>query len=164
MRIFTNVIDALTNLGAWLSGLALAVIVSSFWIEVVSRYFFNAPTSWTATISLYLLLVMVMLMLPWLTREGRHVTMTLVFERTPARVAPQIARGMSALSCAICLAAAYFCSVETLRQYVSDVRSPDALMLPMWGLNAMLVYGFVLSAAHFVRHAWTGFIPSHWEG
>lgn len=163
MRPLFSFIDRLTDAGAWLAALALGVIVTSFWLEVVSRYFLNAPTSWTASVSLYLMLTMVMLMIPWLTREGQHVTMTLVFERAPTRLALPIARFISVLSCVICLVAAYFCVIETIRQYEGEVRSPDALLLPMWWLSSFLVYGFAMSALHFARHVVTGFMPRHGE-
>lgn len=164
MRIFFRIVDRITDIGSWLSALALGVIVLSFWIEVVGRYFFNAPTSWTASVSLYLLMAMVSLVLPWLTREGRHVTMTFVFEKASARTVAPLARTMSLMACAICLAAAYFTGIETIRQFSSDVRSPDALLFPMWRLTALMVYAFVFSALHFARHAMTGFVPRHWEG
>jgi TRAP-type C4-dicarboxylate transport system permease small subunit len=164
VRILFKIVDKITDLGAWLSALSLGIIVASFWIEVVGRYFFNAPTSWTASVSLYLLMTMVCLVLPWLTREGRHVTMTFVFEKASARAIAPLALAMSVTACAICLIAAYFASIETLRQFDSNVRSPDAMLFAMWRLTALMVYAFFFSALHFARHAMTGVVPRHWEG
>ena len=164
MRIFFKIVDKITDMGAWLSALSLGIIVLSFWIEVVGRYLFNAPTSWTASVSLYLLMAMVCLVVPWLTREGRHVTMTFVFEKASARTVAPLAAVMSVTACAICLIAAYFTGIETLRQFDANVRSPDALLFAMWRLTALMVYAFLFSALHFARHAMTGAVPRHWEG
>ena len=55
--------------------LALAVIVVSFCYEVVSRYFFNAPTIWASPFASYGLCAAIFLAMPELTRTSSHIAL-----------------------------------------------------------------------------------------
>ncbi len=156
--------DLLTNAAAWIAAALLGLIVLFFWFEVVSRHFFDAPTSWAGPGSQYLLLVVVMLMLPWLSRDGAHVAMSFVFDHAPARFSRPIIRVIATLSALACLIACWFCSIEMIRQFAEDARSPDSFLFPMWRLTAMMVFGFALAAVHFLRQAVSGDAPRHYEG
>jgi TRAP-type C4-dicarboxylate transport system permease small subunit len=48
VEVFTRAHDALTEFGYYFGCLALAVIFSSYIIEVFGRYFFNAPQWWAS--------------------------------------------------------------------------------------------------------------------
>jgi C4-dicarboxylate transporter DctQ subunit len=157
-------IDGLTDLGAALSTALLGVIVGSFWIEVVSRYFFNAPTTWASSFSLYCVLASVMLMVPYLTREGVHVGMSLLYEVLPRRLVKPVARTLSLLSFLVCVASAWICGAETLRQINENVLTTDALFVPLWWISIFLVWGFAMSSLHFARQVVTGEVPGGMGG
>ncbi len=164
MRMLFRPIDALTDLGAALATALLGILVCSLWYEVVARYFFNSPTEWAQSVALYCALTSVMLMIPYLSREGQHVGMSLMFEMLPPGIVKWFSSFLSALSSIVCLAAALICLGELLRQYRENVLTTDNLFMPMWWLTSFLVYGFVMAGLHFARHTVTGFVPRGMEG
>ncbi|MGE3711612.1 MAG: TRAP transporter small permease [Hyphomicrobiaceae bacterium] len=164
MQNLFKVIDWVTTIGASLAAVMLGVIVAAFWIEVVSRYFFNAPTSWAQSTALYLVLASVMLMLPYLTREGHHVGMSMVFEVMPPPVARAFAIVLSIFSVAVCGVAAWICGMETFRQFDENVLTPDTVAFPLWWVTGFMIYGFAMAALHFARQAALGVVPKGMGG
>ena len=75
MQAILKIIDIVTDLLAKFAAFLLGLIVVFSWIEVVSRYFFNAPTNLASSLARHLVMAAVMAMLPWLSREGYHVAM-----------------------------------------------------------------------------------------
>src|SRR5262245_60395597 len=65
--------DALSRLGFYVAAGCLGVIVCSYCFEVVSRYFFNAPTVWAGPLVAYMLCALVFLAAPDLTRQNAHI-------------------------------------------------------------------------------------------
>lgn len=163
MKPLMRALDAITDAAAWISAALTGLIVLFFWLEVVLRYFFDRPTSWTGPFSQYLMLAVVMLFLPWLTREGHHVAMSFLFDQIPRRFRPALVSAVSGLCAIVCMISAWFCANETLRQFVEDVRSPDAFLFPMWTLSIFLPFGLTLAAVHFLRQTMTGEAPRQYE-
>ncbi len=159
MRLLYKPIDALTDFGATLATIALGILVCSLWFEVVARYFFLAPTIWAQSVSVYCALASVMLMLPYLSREGQHVGMSMLFEVLPETVVPWVASFLSLLSALVCAIAAAICLHELVREVHENVLTADNLFIPRWWLTAFMVYGFVFATLHFLRHTATGFVP-----
>jgi TRAP-type C4-dicarboxylate transport system permease small subunit len=152
MRHAFRLHDCITTFGAVLSVVCLGVICFSYCYEVVSRYFFNAPTIWVAAVTVYLLLVSVTLMAPYVTRQRGHVTITFVLERVGVAHARYLLAGCIVLSAIVCLLSVWFTGAETLRQFESGTTMMDSLLLtPKWVLSALIVYGFLSSAFYFLR-------------
>jgi TRAP-type C4-dicarboxylate transport system permease small subunit len=164
VQVLFKPIDLLTDLGAGVATVLLGLLVGSLWFEVASRYFFDAPTVWAQSVSLYCSLTSVMLMIPYLSREGLHVGMSLMFEILPSNMARRFASFLSLLSSLVCFAAALICFIEAQRQFDEHVLTTDSLFMPMWWLTSFMVYGFAMAALHFARHALTGYVPHEMEG
>lgn len=146
-------LDGLSALGLWAAMLGLAAIVGAYVFEVVARYFFDAPTRWSADLVSYLLLFVTFTAMPEVTRRGGHVAVTVLVEQLP----PAARR---ALSFAICLAAALICLFlaklsleETARQFQRGVRMMAAWPAPKGWISIWIVFGFGVSALHFARLA-----------
>jgi len=164
IRKIFQYLDKWTDWSARTAAALTGCIVVFFWFEVVARYFLNSPTNWTASLSLSMMLVSVMLMLPYLSREGHHVAMSFIYEHTPPRFSAGIALCTAGLSSIVCLAAAAICAEEALRQAIVGVRSTDSFMFPLWWLTSFLVYGLSSASLHSARQAFTGAIPRNSEG
>ena len=152
MKTLYRLHDGLTTLGAALSVACIAIICFSYCYEVVSRYFFNAPTSWAAAITAYLLLAATMLMAPYVTRQRSHVTLTFVLERVGPVRARYLMAGCILISAVVCLLSVWFTGTETARQIAAGTTMMDSLLLtPKWVLSAIIVYGFLSSSLYFLR-------------
>lgn len=156
MHALMKLIDNITDLFARLSAVLLGSIVLFFWTEVVTRYFFDAPLNFTASLTPHMMLIAVMAILPWLSREGYHVAMSFVYDRAPERFAKPIAIAIAYVSAAVCALSAWMGAVETWRQYILNVVAMEQIIFPLWWVTIFMVYGFVFAAIHFLRQAITG--------
>lgn len=73
--------EALALLSA---GFIVAIVLLTLY-EIVSRYAFNAPTTWTFPISSYLLLYVIYTATAYALQEGAHVHVSVAVEWLPAR-------------------------------------------------------------------------------
>lgn len=146
--------DVVTRVGAVASALCLGAIGLLYCSEVLSRYFLNAPTSWTAAVSIYLMLITTMLMLPFLTMTNDHVAVTLD-EYLPRWASRGLAIFAVASSAVVCLASAYIAYEEMARTFARGIRTTDTLFIPKWWLLAFVFYGLASTTIHFFRQLWT---------
>ncbi len=152
MRTILKTHDMLTLASAWLAAAGIGVIAFSYCYEVVSRYFFNAPTNWVGAITTYLLLACTMMMAPYVTQARSHVTITFLLERFGEQKARYLLAACVAVSAIVCLLSVWFTGTETWRQYLAGTTIVDSLMLtPKWQLSAFIVYGFLSSGLYFLR-------------
>lgn len=140
----------LTEVSLWLSMAGLATIVIAFNFEVVARYFFNAPSRWSAELVSYLLLVVTFLAMPRLTRDGGHVAVTVLLEALPAGGKRWGERAIMLLGAVICAAMAWIAAEETLRQIERNVRMMAAIPVPKAAVSAWIVWGLGLSSLEFL--------------
>lgn len=153
MRVVLRFHDAVTTVSAWLAAIGVGVIALSMCFEVVSRYFFDAPTNWVAAITTYLLLACTMMIAPYVTRVRGHVTISILLERFGPTRARYLLFACVTLSSIVCFLSVWFTSSEAYRQYLAGTTIVDSLMLtPKWVLSAFIVYGFVSSGLYFLRH------------
>jgi C4-dicarboxylate transporter DctQ subunit len=143
--------DRLTYAGFVLAAALVAAIAASFCYEVVVRYFFNAPTSWTNDLGSYLLCAVIFLAMPELTRRNAHVSVNLVPERLSPEQAHRLRIGIGLLAAAACLAASWITANETWRQYVQGVSTISSFSIPKWWVSILIPYGMLSSALYFLR-------------
>jgi len=142
--------DFVTRAGAVAAALCLGAIGLLYFSEVLSRYFFHAPTSWTAAVSIYLMLVVTMLMLPFLTMQNDHVAVSMN-DYFPVAVARCLTITTIAASALVCLASTYITYEEMARTYARGIRTTDTLFIPKWWLMGFIVYGLASTTIHFAR-------------
>lgn len=142
-------LDALTEASLWLAMLALAGIFLAYNLEVVMRYFLGSPTRWSAEFVSYFLLVASFAALPYLTRQGGHVAVTVLLERLPARGQAAAAIAIAVLGAVICGWLAWIAAAETLRQAERGVRMMAAVPIPKAWVSGWIVWGLGLAALQF---------------
>lgn len=143
--------DKLSAFTAALSALCLGVIVTLYCFEIVMRYFLHAPTSWSSAIAVYLMLAMVTLMLPYISKMTEHITVNIIEEYFSPRCAFLNAVFINVLAVLICFLSAYFVISETSRAFSRGTLTTDTLFIPKWWLLALFVYGLSSATVHFAR-------------
>jgi TRAP-type C4-dicarboxylate transport system permease small subunit len=144
--------DRVTGAGFVVATVLIGIIAASFCYEVVARYFFAAPTSWSYAIGSYALCAAIFLAIPELTRRNSHINVNLIFERLSPAGARRLTLFIGLLAAAACLLAAWITGSETLRQYAEDVSTITAFPIPKWWVSIFLPYGFLSSAIYFLRN------------
>lgn len=153
---FERVLAVTRTVGAGLAASALGLIVIAYTYEVVSRYFFGAPTWWSAELVSYLLCIMTFSMMPFVTATRGHVAVTILLDSLPPGWRLAGLRAIAGVGAAACAAVAYFAFGETSRQFIRDIQMMAAHPIPKWWISVWIVIGFTLSALEFLRLALSG--------
>lgn len=153
IRILTRAHDKLSQLSFWLGSLSLAAITAIFCLEVTARYFFNAPLIWAVDTVSLLLLCSVFFVIPWLTREGGHVAITIFPDMLPARFRPAIHRGVYIVSAVACFLAGYILVKDTGRVFERGLMTLATIPMPRGPFAALVSYGVISSGLYFLRWA-----------
>ena len=147
------VIDGLITFCGILAAVIVAALAGCVVIEVVMRYFFDAPTRWVIEFAEYALLWLAFLAGAWILRAEGHVRVEMLTET----LSPAWQRGMhfvtSLLGAGVC---AVFCWVTT--GYVFDLYVRDELLfkavpVEKWAIMAVMPPGLALLAVEFVCRA-----------
>ncbi|MDD2310353.1 MAG: TRAP transporter small permease [Desulfuromonadaceae bacterium] len=146
-----SILDQVTKVSYNLSGLAMASMLCLVINEVVMRYFFNAPTTWSSDANQWLFALTVMLALPEITRVNGNVAITVILERMPRRRREIFGRILAIISFMACLLAFYISGTETLRQLCNGITTTWVRPIPKWWISVVIPFGFLLSSIQFLR-------------
>ncbi|MCC2096849.1 MAG: TRAP transporter small permease [Hyphomicrobiales bacterium] len=158
-----KIVDTITDLLAKCAAVLLGLIVVFSWIEVVSRYFFHAPTNLASSLARHIVMAAVMAMLPYLSREGYHVAMSFIYEKAPKSLSKPIGIVITGLCSVICLFSGWIAWGEFYRLFQSNETSDGMIEFPLWYVSIFMVYGFIFAAIHFARQALSGNIVQRAE-
>ena len=136
-----------------LAGAALVLIVGLYAFEVVARYVFDAPTTWSGETVQYALAVVLFCALPDVTRRAAHVAIDIVPEALPARARAALGRVNDLIAVGAGGAAAWIVAGESWRQFDKGLLTNAANPIPRWWSTAVIALGLASAALHFLRHA-----------
>lgn len=106
LRFIHSYIAGITWLNHWffrIAAVLMAIVVPSMMAEVISRYFFHAPTVWGMELAVLLFGPYFLLGGPYLLHLGGHVNMDLLHTRLP----PGVRRGVDVFNQLVIL---FFCA------------------------------------------------------
>lgn len=146
-----SILDQVTKLCCNLSGLALASMLLLVINEVVMRYVFNAPTTWSADVNQWFFALATMLVLPEITRNNGNVAITVLVDKLPTSKREVLIRIIFFLSFLMCLAAVYITGIESLRQFKNGIMTMWIHPIPKWWISTVIPFCFLLSGLQFLR-------------
>jgi TRAP-type C4-dicarboxylate transport system permease small subunit len=150
MQPFVRLHDALTNAGAVLAALCVALTACIYTIEVVARYFFNAPLNWAGDVSSYLLCACAFLALPKVTRQNSHIAISYFVEMMSEDRRPHFVRALALVAGLACLATAGFVAYEGIELFRRNVLTSQATHIPKWPIALLAFIGFFSAALHLI--------------
>jgi C4-dicarboxylate transporter DctQ subunit len=131
----------------------LAIMTAAYCYEVVSRYFFNAPTIWASPLVSYGLCATIFLALPDLTRRGMQVAIDLQDRFVSPEFAVWLLRAMQFISGLACFLAAWITAAQAWSEYQMGVTTNTYLPIPKWWLFILIPYGLFSGGIYFFRQA-----------
>jgi len=140
----------ITDLGYLAAAVGLCGMGALYCMEVVFRYFLNAPTRWSLEMICYLMLIITFLAIPHAARAGTHIAVTLLADLYP-RHARRIALVMNLVGVVLCGFIAYISLIENIDQYRGSIETIGNIPIPKWWLSVFITYGFANSALWYLR-------------
>jgi len=134
-----------------LAGVALALAVALYVMEVVLRYAFSAPTTWSGEVVQYMLAITIFCGLPEITRRTAHVAIDILPDALPKPAAVWHGRMNMGLATLTCGAASCIVAREAFKQFERGLMTNAAHPIPRWWLTALIALGLVSAALHFAR-------------
>ena len=158
LRGLAAIQDGLSRAGFILAACILAFISAAYCYEVVSRYFFNAPTIWASPLVSYALCLTIFLALPDLARRGLQVSVDLHEAWASPAVIAALLRVTRLVAGIICLAAAWITAQQAWTEYSAGVYTNTYVPIPKWWLFVFIPYGFLNGGLYFLRQGF-GEVP-----
>lgn len=146
-----KLLDIATKTSLLGSCIALFLILGCYVFEVVMRYFFNSPTTWSNDVIQLFFAAMIMLAVPQVTRLNGHIVISFFLEKLTPTSFRKLERVIAIVGCAMCFLTAYICFEESLRQYQQNIEVMWNTPIPKWWISGLLPYGFMLSGLEFLR-------------
>ncbi len=147
------------SLGALLAGGLVVVVCAVTFYEVVSRYVFGAPTTWSIDISIYAMFWAAMLGGAYTLREGGHVAVDVVVRRLGGAERRWIAATVYGLVALFFAVVSWQGAVASLEAYEFGEVTMSVLRFPAYlPLLAIPVGGALITAQSLVSavESWRG--------
>ena len=158
MRPLLRLHGLVTDIGYLLAALGLGAMGFLYCMEVVFRYFLNAPTRWSLEAITYLMLLVTFLAIPHAVRAGMHIAVTLLADLYP-RQARRILLAMNVIGAVLCAFIASISFMENVSQYQGSIETIGNIPIPKWWLSVFITYGFANSALWYLRLLFHGNEP-----
>lgn len=143
---------AVEKCAAWVSALLLAATGVFLSWEVVSRYFFNAPTIWAAEISQLCLIWAVPLAMAWALSARRHIKVDAATRLLPDGARAWAEIGSLLVVLAFALSVAWFGWGIFWDSFERGRTTGTMLDLPAWINELSVPFGFAMLAVSAVAN------------
>ncbi len=137
------------------------VLTALVLMEVVARYFFNAPTTWSNEMNQYLLCALVMFAGGYTLRNFGHTRVDIIYVRFSERGAAWVEVLTALLVMVFTLPMIYYGAKLSIEALISGQTSVSAAQLPLWpsmatvplGAAFLLLQGLAngLKGVHYLR-------------
>lgn len=139
--------------GRIVSYLAIVMMLTIMY-EVISRYFFNAPTLWSTELNIYLLCAYVLLSGGAIMQENGHVRVDLLWTTLSKRGQAVADIATSILLFAFCIALVWKGSDLAFRSLVDHRTSAEAMAWPLYPSQMTIPIGGLLLGMQSVAKLW----------
>ena len=143
--------DAVTRATFAVAVACLAIIIVAFCFEVAARYLFSSPTTWALAVSSYLLLAMIFLAVPEMTRTSSHVAITMLLDNMPTGSANALRTLIHLLGVVACAVATWITADEAIAHVAGNIWTIQSFPIPKWIVSVLIPYGFASSGLYFLR-------------
>lgn len=155
MRLFDMLLDAMAALAA----LVLLLVMFAIGTDVSLRALGAGSLLWTLEFSEHALLFMLFFGMPWLAREGGHITVELVTDRLPMSVRHRLARIVAALVALLLFWLSFWAARLSLADWNAGILTIGIFPIPRYLLSLTVGSGLFLTAIVFLRQAVSGRLP-----
>lgn len=136
-----------------LLGLAILALAAFAFANVFGRFVFSESIYFVEELNEFLMVLITFLGLGYVTRNGRHIRMTAIYDLLPAVAKKVLMIVIALVTAAIMFALAYF-AFEYVAKTASRGRLTPALKVPLYLSYIPVVVGFVITGMQYLLTAW----------
>jgi C4-dicarboxylate transporter DctQ subunit len=153
IKVIDKIVDLGASLAAWLLGLMMVLITT----EIITRYFFNKPITWSIEVTEYGILWVTFLSTAWVLKKGGHVVTDLVLDQVNPRTRRILNIFTSTVATCACLVFTFYAIKVTLDLCQRGLTLATVLKPLAWILYMVIPAGSILLSLQFMRRTY-GFI------
>ena len=136
-----------------LLGVAILALAAFAFANVFGRFVFSESIYFVEELNEFLMVLITFLGLGYVTRNGRHIRMTAIYDLLPAVAKKVLMIVIALVTAAIMFALAYF-AFEYVAKTASRGRLTPALKVPLYLSYIPVVVGFVITGMQYLLTAW----------
>ena len=141
-----------------LAGAVLIFVVACVTVDVVLRYFFNAPIIWSVVVNENNLLYITFLATAWVLRREGHVRVELLLNRLNPKAENLLGIITSIIGVIICLVVTWYGSLVTWKDFQSGYYIPTHVAIPEVYCLFIVPVGMFLLSIQFSRRTYGFFM------
>jgi TRAP-type C4-dicarboxylate transport system permease small subunit len=142
----SRLINGLTMVAGYLSGLAILAATLIIVEQVLVRYVLGAPTIWQVEIAVYLLIAATFLGAPYGLKQNAHINIDILVVFLPERIRKWLDMVTSFVALLFCLFLAWRGCVMWWEAFEGGWRSSSLLSFPLIYPYALLPLGMILTS------------------
>ncbi len=142
--------DLLVRWGAYIAGVLILITTFMTFYEVVSRSFFDKPTSWATELSIYAIIGSCFLGSAYAVRTYSHITVDLLINNVNDRMKTILAYLSNSLGLLFSVIFTIYSYLHVIKTFKLNVTSASLLRIPMYIPESLLVAGGVLLCIAFI--------------
>lgn len=137
------------RLEAWTLGWSILVLATFTVANVIGRFVFDESIYFIEELSEFLMVLITFFGLGYVTRNGRHIRMTALYDQLPARAKKMLMIVIAAVTAAVMLALAWYC-FEYVQRTAARGKVTPALQVPLYLTYLPVLFGFVLCGIQYL--------------
>ena len=141
----------LESVDRWISilcALIVAFMMITICYEVIVRYFFNSPTSWTVEINSYLLVYIVFLMAGVLEGSDGHIQVDAIRSKLSTKKSTVLSIITKGISLAAVFVLFLLCCRTSWNALIQNARFPDMMSTPQFPVVVVIPFGLFIVSVH----------------
>lgn len=141
--------NAVGRIEAWTLGGSILVLASFTVANVIGRFVFDASIHFIEELSEFLMVLVTFFGLGYVTRKGRHIRMTALYDQLPPRAKKVVMIVIAAVTAAVMFTLAWYC-FEYVQRTAARGKVTPALQVPLYLTYLPVLFGFVLSGVQYL--------------
>lgn len=151
---FDRVLVALERVTSGAAAVSLFVVMLVAVVDVVMRYFFNAPLPWSYDlVSIYLMSALFFFALPGSYRAGFHVNVDILFQHFPPALKDTLRGVVAILAAAVFVPMVWMAARRSWESWATGEVISGPIPWPTWITPAMLVVGVAVLTLQLAAEA-----------
>ena len=145
-----RVIEAISSVSGWVSGLGIIVMTGVVFVDVLLRYFFSKPLLFADDFSVYCMVYIAFVGAALTLKMRRHIMVDLLYLRLPRKVQLWLDVMTTLLGTLIICIITWQSAAWVHYTYKSGFISPGILEEPMWIPMAVVPIGLFLWSMQYI--------------